>query len=159
MKITVLAVGKLKDQPYRKMEEHYLKLLSRYATSQVVEVKDARLGAKRLEGAEREKAIGEEAGRILEKVSDNSDIVALDAGGKEYSSEEFAKWLEGKTHGGRDLTFIIGGPLGLGKDVLTRSRVRLSLGQMTLPHQMARIVLLEQLYRAWTIIRGETYHY
>lgn len=159
MKITILTVGKLKDAAYRELEEHYLKLLSRYVPTQVIEVRDAKLGAKRLAGAERERASAEEAANLLAKVPEPARLIALDERGKEFSSYELAAWLEQRTHEGRDLVFALGGPLGHGHAVRERADDVLALGKLTLPHQMARTVLLEQLYRCWTIIRGETYHY
>lgn len=159
MRLTILTVGRLKDAAYRDLETHYLKLLSRYGPCEVVEVRDEKLGEKRLSGAGRKKATSVEATNLLAKVPDAARLIALDERGKEYSSQEFARWLERRTHEGRDLVFALGGPLGHGDALLERADEKLALGRLTLPHQMARVVLLEQLYRSWTIIRGETYHY
>ncbi len=159
MKITLFAVGALKDPAYREIQAHYLKLLSRYGAAEVREIKDEKLGAKRLSGAAREKAVAAEGARLLDALPPRDYLICLDVGGKERSSEELAKWLGDHTHRGHALAFAIGGPLGLSEAVRGRSRERLSLGKLTLPHQMARVVLLEQLYRAWTILKGETYHY
>lgn len=159
MKLTVLTVGKLKDQAYRDLEAHYLKLLSRYGPAEVVEVRDTKLGAKRLSGAEREKAVASEAENLLAKVPENTRLICLDERGKEMDSKQLAIWLEERTHEGRDLVFALGGPLGHAQAVRERADDTLALGRLTLPHQMARVVVLEQLYRCWTIIRGETYHY
>ncbi|MCB0221807.1 MAG: 23S rRNA (pseudouridine(1915)-N(3))-methyltransferase RlmH [Chrysiogenetes bacterium] len=159
MKLTILTVGKLKDAPWRELEGHYLKLLSRYGPCEVLEVRDAKLGAKRLSGAEREKAVAAEAENLLARVPETARLIALDERGREMSSQEMAAWLEERTHEGRDLIFALGGPLGHAPAVRERADDTLALGRITLPHQMARVVLLEQLYRCWTIIRGETYHY
>lgn len=159
MKLTVLAVGKLKDPPYRALEEHYLKLTGRYMPLELIEIRDEKLGAGRLSGAGAERAIRAEGERLIAKAPPRGRLVALDKEGKAHSSEELARWLEARTHEGRDVAFALGGPLGLGANVLEAAEEKLSLGPLTLPHQLARVVLLEQLYRAWTIIRGETYHY
>ena len=136
MKCTVLAVGRLRP-PYVDDVEHYTKLLSRAVKLELVEVREDEQVAKR--------------------VPERSHVVALDAGGRSFTSEAFAEWVEERRHGGRDVVFVIGGAFGLPE--LDRVDERLSLGRMTLPHQLARVILLEQLYRAHKILANEPYHH
>jgi len=134
MRILVLAVGRLRA-PFADDADHYLKLLSRHARVEVVEVDDDRL-----------------ARRIPER----AHVVLLDEAGDAHDSRAFARWLEQRRQSGLDLVFVIGGPFGTRLD---GAHARLSLGPMTLPFQLARVVLLEQLYRAHKILAGEPYHH
>ena len=135
MKVTVVAVGRLRD-PYADDMAHYAKLLSRYVRLEVVEVRE-----------------GEQAGR---RIPERAFVSLLDAGGTTYDSEGFSAFIEERRMSGRDLCFVIGGAFGLD---IPGADQRLSLGRMTLPHQLARVVLTEQLYRAHKIIAGEPYHH
>jgi 23S rRNA (pseudouridine1915-N3)-methyltransferase len=135
VRITVLAVGRLRP-PFADDVQHYQKLLAGHARLELVELReDAKV-----------------AGRIPER----AHVVLLDTGGREMSSEQLARWLEDRRQSGLDLCFVVGGPRGL---TLDRCDTKLSFGPMTLPHQLARVVLLEQLYRAHKILAGEPYHY
>ena len=131
----MLAVGKVKA-PYADDEAHYRRLLAKHARVDVVEVADDAALARR--------------------VPERAYVSLLDHGGKAYSSEGFARWLEERRQAGRDVCFVVGGAFGT---ALGRSDHRLSLGPMTLPHQLARVVLIEQIYRAHKIIAREPYHY
>jgi 23S rRNA (pseudouridine1915-N3)-methyltransferase len=131
----VLAVGRLRS-PFSDDVEHYGKLLRRQARVEIVEVRED-------EALER-------------RIPERAYVVLLDAAGTEHSSEGFAAFLEQRRHGGRDVCFVIGGPYGT---ALERHDHVLSLGPMTLPHQLARVVLLEQLFRAHKILAGEPYHH
>ena len=135
MKVTVLAVGRLRP-PYVDDVEHYLKMLTRYARVEVVELR--------------------EDDDVARRIPDRSFVVLLDAQGRQMTSEALATWLEERRHEGRDLVFVIGGAFGIS---LPSADLKLSLGLMTLPHQLARVVLVEQLYRAHRILAGEPYHY
>ena len=135
MKYTVLAVGRIRP-PFADDVEHYAKLLSGKARVELVEVR---------EDDDVERRIPQRSFRVL-----------LDAGGRTYDSPGFARWLEDRRQGGRDVCFVVGGPYGT---QLERCDERLSFGPMTLPHQLARVVLLEQLYRAHKILAGEPYHH
>jgi 23S rRNA (pseudouridine1915-N3)-methyltransferase len=131
----VLAVGRLRP-PYADDVQHYQKLLARHTRLELTEVRE-------------DQSVD---GRLPERAF----VVLLDAGGREFESEAFARWLEDRRQSGRDLCFVVGGPRGLR---LEDCDMRLSLGRMTLPHQLARVVLLEQIYRANKILAGEPYHY
>lgn len=154
MKIAVVAVGKLKEDFWRRAADEYLKRLRPYADVRVLEVPDrdpAKGGASR--------AVSEEGEDALRLVPDGAYVVALDIAGKQLSSERFAQKLERLGVEGRgSVTFLIGGSHGLSEQVLQRADERLSFGSMTFPHNIARVLLLEQLYRAFRIIRGEPYH-
>ena len=134
MRISVIAVGRLRP-PYQDDVEHYRKLLAGHARLELIEVR------------------GDE--KVPPRIPDRAFKVLLASDGRELDSMEFSSWLEERRQNGRDVCFIIGGPKGL--DV--EADMRLSLGQMTLPHQLARVVLLEQLYRAHKILAREPYHY
>lgn len=153
MRIRVAAVGRLKEPYWRAACDEYVKRLGRYATVQIAEVPDRDLSA----GADR--AVAAEGADLLRVVPAGSHAVALEIGGTSRTSEELAARLEALMLGGTaDVTFVVGGSAGLAPDVLARADERLSLSRMTLPHQLCRVVLLEQVYRAFRIIRNEPYH-
>ncbi len=153
MKIAVVAVGKLKERYYRDAADEYLKRLKPYARVDEIEVADRDLSR----GEERGRA--EEGADILRALPEGAHVVLLDIGGRQRSSEEIAAWIDQHALNGRSsLAFVIGGASGFSPDVAAQADERLSLGRITLPHQLARVVLLEQLYRAFRISRGEPYH-
>jgi 23S rRNA (pseudouridine1915-N3)-methyltransferase len=135
VRYTVLAVGRLRP-PFTDDVAHYEKLLRRQARVDVVEVRE------------------DEA--LARRIPERAYVVLLDAGGRELSSEAFAAFLEERRRAGRDVCFVLGGPFGT---TLEQHDATLSLGPMTLPHQLARVVLLEQLFRAHKILAGERYHH
>jgi 23S rRNA (pseudouridine1915-N3)-methyltransferase len=135
MRYYVVAVGKARA-PYLDDLQHYEKLLSRHARVDVIEVAD------------------DEA--VARRIPERAYVCLLDSRGSTYSSEAFARWVEDRRQGGRDVCFVIGGPYGT---QLAHADHSLSLGPLTLPHQLARVVLLEQLFRAHKILAGESYHY
>ena len=135
MKYTVLAVGRIRP-PFADDVEHYAKMLGGRARVELVEVR---------EGDQVERRIPERSYRVL-----------LDVRGRTYDSPAFARWLEDRRRGGRDVCFVVGGPYGT---ELERCDERISFGPMTFPHQLARVMLLEQLYRAHKILAGEPYHH
>jgi 23S rRNA (pseudouridine1915-N3)-methyltransferase len=135
VRIIVVAVGRLRP-PYADDVQHYQKLLARHARLELVEVRE-----------------DEQVGRRL---PERAFVSLLESGGDELDSVAFSRFLEARRQSGMDLCFVIGGPYGL---ELPHVEHRLSLGRMTLPHQLARVVLLEQLYRAHKILAGEPYHY
>ena len=158
MRIIIAAVGRLKDGPERELFTRYSKRLDEQGRS-------LSLGPMRLAELPEGRAAGtgqrrtDEASRLLEAASEAELKIALDGTGKAMTSEGLAKWLAGKRDGGtRALAFLIGGPDGHGPAVLEAADLKLSLGPMTLPHGLARIILAEQLYRAATILAGHPYH-
>lgn len=154
MKLTIVAVGRLKERFWREAAEEYLKRLGPYATVRVAEVVDRDPSR----GGE-ERARAEEGADVLRAIPDGAHVIALDLTGTQSSSERFAAHLAGLgMTGSSSVAFVVGGSTGLDGPVLARANERLSLGAMTLPHNLARVVLLEQIYRAFRINRGEPYH-
>ncbi len=153
LKLRIAAVGRLKERYWREACHEYVKRLGRYATVELVEIADRDLS----HGIER--AVRSEGADLLRAIPDSSHVVALEVGGRRMSSEDLAKSLEGlMVDGVADVTFVVGGSAGLAPDVLARADQSLSLSPMTLPHQLCRVVLLEQVYRAFRIMRNEPYH-
>ena len=153
MRLTLIAVGRLKERFWREAADEYLKRLGPYATVRVVEIAD------RDSGRDERRALAEEGADVLRAIPEGAHVIALEVGGRELSSEGFSARLDALALDGRsNVAFVIGGSVGLSADVLARADERLSLGPMTLPHNLARVVLLEQLYRAFRISRGEPYH-
>jgi 23S rRNA (pseudouridine1915-N3)-methyltransferase len=135
MRMFIVAVGRLRP-PYQDDVQHYRKMLGRYAKVESIELRDE------------EKVTG--------RIPDGAYLVVLDPAGTEMDSLEFAKFIDERRRAAQDLCFVIGGPRGLD---IGSCDLKLSFGRMTLPHQLARVVLLEQIYRAHKIIAGEPYHY
>lgn len=158
MNITILAVGKVKETFYREALQEYQKRLSRYCRLEIVEVSDEP-APERISPAQENIIKEREAQRILKRLRDNSFVIALEITGKKYDSEKFAKKLENLALAGESqLVFIIGGSLGLHSSVSQRADLKLSFSDMTFPHQLMRVILAEQIYRAFRIISGEPYH-
>ena len=158
MKITIISVGKIKEKYFVDAINEYSKRLSKYCKLSFVEVKDEK--TKENASSVEEDLVKETEGkRILNKISDSSKVIALAIEGKEFDSVELAKEIESMRVGGTsDLTFVIGGSLGLHKSVLNRADILLSFSKMTFPHQLMRVILLEQIYRSFRIINNEPYH-
>ena len=153
MRITILAVGKVKEKFYTQAVGEYVKRLSRYCRLDIIEVADEKTPDGASEAAVRR--IKEKEGeRLLSHVSDGMHVVALAIDGKMRSSEELSGHLSGNSH----IAFVIGGSLGLSDGVITRADEALSFSRMTFPHQLMRVILLEQLYRSFKIQAGEPYH-
>ena len=153
MRLFLICVGKVR-QPFADDVAHYEGLLRRQARLETVELAEA--GAARGRVAQ---ALASEAESILRRVPEGAFLCALDRGGKQLSSEELAAFIGERRMARADLCFVVGGPLGLDRAVLERAALRLAFGRATLPHQLARVVLLEQLFRAHKILAGEPYHY
>ena len=158
MKITVIAVGKIKEKFYVDAINEYSKRLSKYCKLNFIEVKDEK--TKENASSVEEDLVKETEGkRILDRISDSSKVIALAIEGDEFDSLEFAKEFETlRVSGVSDITFVIGGSLGLHKSVLDRADMLLSFSKMTFPHQLMRVILLEQIYRSFRIINNEPYH-
>lgn len=158
MKIRIICVGKLKERYLDEGIKEYLKRLSAYADVEVIEVADERI-PERPSLAEETIVKSKEGRRILDKVKQDDYMILLDVGGKEVDSLQFAQHIENCMLNGKStIDFVIGGSLGHGEDVLTRANLRLSFSLLTFPHQLMRLILMEQVYRAFKIIKKETYH-
>lgn len=156
MNITLLAIGKTRSNYVSTGIEDYLKRLSRYIPFELIEIPDVK-NAGRLSEEEQKRAEGE---RILSKVTNTDHLILLDERGKQYTSMEFANKLEGLMISGKKrLLMVIGGPYGFSAEVYNRANELLSLSKMTFNHEMVRLFITEQTYRAMTILRGEPYHH
>lgn len=150
MKLTFLSVGKDRSGLFSPGVDEYVRRLGHAAKVAVVE-----LGESRATGA---RAKEEEGRALLGKLGPRDVLVALDERGRQLSSVDFAKWLGRQQDSARDLAFVVGGDEGLSEEVRGRAALVLSLSAMTLPHRLARLLLVEQVYRAFSILRGEPYH-
>lgn len=158
MKIKIVTVGKLKEKYLKDGIAEYSKRISRFAAVEMIELADEKT-PDRASDSENEKILDLEGNRILSKIGDREFVVVLAIEGKTLSSEEFSKQLEqASINGYSTLTFVIGGSLGLSPQVKKRANLSLSFGHLTLPHQLMRLVLVEQIYRAFTIQQGSPYH-
>ncbi|MCG3417547.1 23S rRNA (pseudouridine(1915)-N(3))-methyltransferase RlmH [Oceanobacillus jordanicus] len=158
MKITLVSVGKLKEKYLKQGIQEYLKRLSAYAKVDIVEVADEK-APENMSDAEMLEVKRKEGERILSHISQDTYVITLEINGKMLSSEQLAaKMDELATYGKSKIAFVIGGSLGISEDVQKRSDLALSFSKMTFPHQVIRLVLLEQVYRAFRINRGEPYH-
>jgi 23S rRNA (pseudouridine1915-N3)-methyltransferase len=158
MKITIITVGKIKEKYLRDAIAEYSKRLSKYCKMEIIEVADEKTPENASETMN-ETVKSREAERILKYLKDDAYVMTLEIQGKQMTSEELAEKIEklgiqGTSH----LIFVIGGSLGLGKKVLERSDYALSFSKMTFPHQLMRVILLEQIYRSYRIIKKEPYH-
>lgn len=158
MNISVICIGKLKEKYWVQAAAEYSKRLSGYCSLDMVELKEARL-PDRAGPAEEQAVKDAEGAEILKRIKDNMYVITLEVDGKPLSSEKLAEKIDSLALAGRsNIAFVIGGSLGLSAAVSKRSDFRLSFSQMTFPHQMMRVILLEQVYRSFKIIRHETYH-
>lgn len=158
MKITIIAVGKIKEKYFRDAIAEYTKRLSRYCRLEIIEVEDEKTPDK-ASPAQEELIKEKEAERILKHLKDDAFVIMLEIAGKMYDSVEFAGNLarlgiQGNSH----IQFIIGASLGLHEKVSARADMALSFSRMTFPHQLMRVILLEQIYRSFRITNGEPYH-
>ncbi|GEN31197.1 23S rRNA (pseudouridine1915-N3)-methyltransferase [Cerasibacillus quisquiliarum] len=158
MNITIVSVGKLKEKYLKQGIAEYLKRLSAYAKVKIIEVPDEK-APESLSASEEQEVKQKEGDRILAKVTPDTYVITLDLQGKMLTSEQLAEKLEDlATYGKSKITFVIGGSLGLSDDVRKRSDYALSFSKMTFPHQLMRLILLEQIYRGFKIMQGEPYH-
>ena len=158
MNISIITVGKLKEKYLKMGMEEYVKRLSAYAKVEIIEVVDEK-APEELSELEMVQVKQKEGERILAKISADTYVIALAIQGKMQSSEELAKTLDKlATYGKSKMVFVIGGSLGLSDEVLQRANEQLSFSRMTFPHQLMRLILVEQVYRAFRIIRNEPYH-
>jgi 23S rRNA (pseudouridine1915-N3)-methyltransferase len=152
MRIIVAVVGKPKNEAIGAAIREYEDRAKRYWPLHVVEVKDEAVRAANTDRARRRE------GERLTAAIGSAQVVACEVGGKRMSSPEFAEWVQKRREAAADVAFVIGGAYGLAEDLTERATARLSFSPWTLPHELARLVLAEQLYRAGTILRGEPYH-
>jgi 23S rRNA (pseudouridine1915-N3)-methyltransferase len=158
MRITVIAVGKLKEKYLKDGIAEYSKRLSRFCDLEFFEVEDEQ-APENLSPAGEVQVKKKEGDRILKKLKDGSLLAVLDVKGERLDSEGFAAKLKSFfVSGNSHITFVIGGSLGLDEELVRKAALRLSLSNMTFPHQLARLILSEQVYRAFKIMNGETYH-
>ncbi|MBQ6383178.1 MAG: 23S rRNA (pseudouridine(1915)-N(3))-methyltransferase RlmH [Clostridia bacterium] len=158
MSTAVIAVGRMKEKPYRQMADEYIRRLSRFGKFEEIELNDLPEPAGSSPALE-EQLRTREGEDVLQRLKQGDHVIALTIPGKRMSSEELAVHVaELRTRGAGRVVFLVGGSLGLGSNVLARADEELSMGPMTFPHQLARVMLLEQLYRAEKIIAGERYH-
>lgn len=158
LKISIIAVGKLKEKYLKKGIEEFRKRLSSYVKLEIIEVADEK-APENLSEAEMEEVKRKEGARILGHIDPDAYVITLEINGKMLSSPDLARKMdELATYGKSKIIFIIGGSLGISEDVQKRSNFALSFSKMTFPHQLMRLILLEQIYRAIKINRGEPYH-
>ncbi|MCC8073740.1 MAG: 23S rRNA (pseudouridine(1915)-N(3))-methyltransferase RlmH [Clostridiales bacterium] len=157
MSITVIAVGKLKESYLRDGCKEYIKRLGAFAKVNIVEISEER-ASDNPSDSEIERLIEKEGERILQKIPKGATVIPLCIEGRQYSSEEFADLTEKISLKSSSICFIIGGSFGLSDRVKVLGDYKLSFGKMTLPHQLARMVLLEQIYRAFSILNHSKYH-
>ncbi|URZ08637.1 23S rRNA (pseudouridine(1915)-N(3))-methyltransferase RlmH [Clostridium felsineum] len=158
MNITLITVGKLKEKYLKDAVNEYAKRLQKYCKLNIIELQDEKTPDRASE--KEESLIKEKEGeKILSSIKDNSYVVAMDLKGKMFSSEEFSSFIDDLgVRGNSNIDFVIGGSLGLSEAVLKRANYKLCFSKMTFPHQLFRVMLLEQVYRAFRISRGEPYH-
>lgn len=158
MNISIITIGKLKEKYLKQGIDEYLKRLGAYAKVEVVELSDEK-APEQLSDAEMLIVKQKEGERILSKISDDTHVIALAIEGKQRSSEQLASEIDKlATYGKSKIAFVIGGSLGLSDEVMKRANDTLSFSKMTFPHQLMRLILLEQVYRAFRINRNEPYH-
>ena len=159
MLIKIIGVGKIKEKFYREAIAEYQKRMTAYNKVEIVEVADEK-APESLSEKEIDQVKTAEGERILAKIKDDAFVVTLEINGKALDSIKFAKLIQDEMLDGfgRDMVFVIGGSNGLGANVLKRSNYRISFGKMTYPHQLMRVILMEQIYRAYRIINKEPYH-
>jgi 23S rRNA (pseudouridine1915-N3)-methyltransferase len=157
MNIRVICVGKLKEKFWQEACAEYLKRITGFTRIEIVELKEAKL-PKNASPADEQAVIEKESQSILDKIQDRDYVIAMDLSGKQEDSVEFAKSLSAISLGNSTIDFVIGGSLGLSDSVRKRADKKMSFSEMTFPHQLFRVMLLEQIYRAFKIINNETYH-
>lgn len=155
MKIKIIALGKIKEKFLKEGIDEFLKRLTPYASVEIIELSPIEIKDEHLT----ERVLDEEGDKILSHIKPQSFVITMEILGKQFSSEEFAKKINNLTNEGQsEIVFVIGSSCGLSKKVSARSNLKMSMSKMTFLHQFARLLLVEQIYRAFKIIKGETYH-
>ena len=155
MKIKIIALGKIKEKFLKEGINEFLKRLTPYASVSVLELSPIEIKDENLT----EKILLEEGEKILSNIKPLDFVITMEIGGKQFSSEEFASKIKTLTNDGvQEIVFVIGSSCGIGENVSKRANLKMSMSKMTFLHQFARLILVEQIYRAFKIIKGETYH-
>ncbi len=155
MKIKIIALGKIKEKFLKDGIEEFLKRLTSYASVEIIELSPIEIKDEHLT----KKVLDEEGEKILSLIKPQSYVITMEINGKQFSSEEFAQKISDLTNEGQsEIIFVIGSSCGLSKNVSDRANLKMSMSKMTFLHQFARLILVEQIYRAFKIIKGETYH-
>ncbi len=155
LKIKIIALGKIKEKYIKIGVDEFLKRLTPYAAINVVEISPIEIK----DDALVDKILEQEGEKVLANIKPTDFVITMEIKGKEYSSEEFAKKIEELTNSGtQEIVFVIGSSNGIGKNVSQRANLKMSMSKMTFLHEFARLILTEQIYRAFKIIKGETYH-
>ncbi len=155
MKIKIIALGKIKEKFLKDGIDEFLKRLTPYSSVQILELNPIEIKDENLTN----KILLEEGEKILSNIKPQDYVITMEINGKQYSSEEFSKKIEQLTNEGiGEVVFVIGSSCGIGKNVSNRANLKMSLSKMTFLHQFARLILVEQIYRAFKIMKGETYH-
>lgn len=155
MKIKIIALGKIKEKFLKEGIDEFLRRLTPYASVEIIELSPIEIKDEHLT----ERVLDEEGDKILSHIKPQSFVITMEILGKQFSSEEFAKKINSLTNEGQsEIVFVIGSSCGLSKKVSARSNLKMSMSKMTFLHQFARLLLVEQIYRAFKIIKGETYH-
>ena len=155
LKIKIIALGKIKEKFLKDGIDEFLKRLTPYASVSILELTPIEIKDENLI----DKILIEEGEKILSNIKPLDFVITMEINGKQFSSEEFAKKLENLTNDGiQEIVFVIGSSCGIGKNVSARANLKMSMSKMTFLHQFARLILVEQIYRAFKIMKGETYH-
>lgn len=159
MNIKLIAMGKLRDKFYEQAFEEYAKRLSAYCKFELVQLPEVRFSSDSAQRSEIDAALEKEADAILSKIPSRAYVIALCVEGKQLSTEEFAAMIENNMNSGKsDICFVIGSSYGMSDRVKERADIKLSFSKMTFPHTLMRVIFAEQVYRAFKVIRKETYH-
>lgn len=155
MKIKIIALGKIKEKFLKEGIDEFLKRLTPYAAVEIIELSPIEIKDENLT----QRALDEEGEKILSHIKPQSYVITMEINGKQFSSEEFAAKFEELTNEGQsEIIFVIGSSCGISKNVSSRANLKMSMSKMTFLHQFARLILVEQIYRAFKITKGETYH-
>lgn len=155
MKIKLITIGKTDEQYLLEGIDKYISRLKHYVSFELTVISDVKMGKKANLELQKEKE-GEE---ILQRIAKNEYVVLLDENGENYNSIAFSNYLQKRMNAGLDLVFVIGGPFGFSKRIYERANAKMALSKMTFSHQMVRLFFIEQLYRGFTILKGEKYHH
>ncbi|MGB0887310.1 MAG: 23S rRNA (pseudouridine(1915)-N(3))-methyltransferase RlmH [Vicingaceae bacterium] len=155
MKVKLISIGKTDESYIKEGVNKYILRLKHYVSFEVLELKDVKLGKKSNQILQKEK----EGDEIMKCISKSDFVVLLDEKGMEFNSVGFSKFLQKRMNAGAGVVFVIGGPFGFSKELYDRSNAKVALSQMTFSHQMVRLFFVEQLYRGFTILKGEKYHH